>query len=63
MNEQTRKASQFLTDLDIESYSKKEDLVDLMDIIAADRGWFPLIKNEEMTVTFNEKQYKIKRIK
>ena len=30
MNEQTRKASQFLTDLDIESYSKKEDLVDLM---------------------------------
>ena len=35
----------------------------LVDVIAASCGWNPLTKEEEMTVTFDDKQYMIKRIK
>ena len=39
-------------------YHKEYNLIDL---IAANRGWKPLTKNEKMTVHFHGKEYEIVR--
>ena len=59
----TEEVNEFINNFYLNEEDSGEEVVDIMDVITTLRGWLPLIKNEEMTVTFNEKQYKIKRIK
>lgn len=36
--------------------------INLVDVLAAERGWKPLTPYEEMTITINEKRYIIVRL-